>query len=242
MKVRWTDRPSNSYKSRVSIHAPLVKVRSAHPGPERRLLQAALRCGLPVSSDEALIIREAELPSGVPDLIAIEPRPDFDPALLRSRRLQLPHLQILHFLNDSGPATPDEIVRLLNHQLKRTAAVLEDLIEANLITRRGSRFASRAVSEVFVAKRIIAVEAKMRAWREALEQAAANFWFASHSYILIPALNCLRLICDEAKKLGVGVLVFDGKETRTALRPRRQSIPASYGSWLINEWALRRLK
>jgi hypothetical protein len=82
----------------------------------------------------------------------------------------------------------------------------------------------------------------MQAWREALEQATANLWFASHSYILVPALNCLRVICEEAKKIGIGVLVFDGKQTRTVLRPRKQPIPASYGSWLINEWALDQLK
>ena len=133
-------------------------------------------------------------------------------------------------------------MRLLNQSSKRTVLVLEDLVEANLVVRRGIRYAPRSVADVFVAKRIVAIEAKMSAWREALEQAAANLWFASHSYILVPALNCLRSICEEAKKLGIGVLVFDGKQTRTALRPRRQPIPASYGSWLINEWALEQLK
>jgi hypothetical protein len=108
--------------------------------------------------------------------------------------------------------------------------------------RRRGRFAPRSISKVFIAKKIVAIEAKMRAWRVALEQAAANLWFASHSYILVPALNCLRLICEEAKKLGIGVLVFDGKQIRTVLSPRKQPIPVSYGSWLINEWALEQLR
>jgi DNA-binding MarR family transcriptional regulator len=206
------------------------------------MLQAALRSGLPVSSDGTIILREAELPTGVPDLIAIEPRMHLDFLMVKRRRLQLQHLQTLYFLNDSGSKTADEIVRLLNQPSRRTDLVLQDLVKAGLVVRRGDRFTARSVSKVFVAKRIIAIEAKMRAWREALEQATANLWFASHSYILIPSLNSLKSICDEAKKLGIGVLVFDGKLTHTALRPRRQPIPASYGSWLINEWAMGQLE
>jgi hypothetical protein len=98
------------------------------------------------------------------------------------------------------------------------------------------------MSKMFVVKRIVAIEAKMRAWRDGLDQAVANMWFASHSYILIPALKCLRTIREEAEKFGVGVLVFDGDQTRTVLRPRKQRIPASYGSWLINEWAVEQLQ
>jgi len=201
-----------------------------------------MRIGLPVNSREALILREAALPTGVPDLIAVEPhryRPAYS---MRRRRLRLPHLQMLHFLNDSGPTTREEIERLLNQRPGETALVLNDLESAGLVSRRRNLIVAESLSKVFVARRIVAVEAKMRAWREALEQATANLWFASHSYILVPALKCLQVICLEARSLGVGVLVFDGKETRTVVRPRKHAIPASYGSWLINEWALQQLK
>jgi len=188
------------------------------------------------------MLREAELPTGVPDLIAIQPRLCVDFMVAKRRQLQLQHLKILYFLSDCGSSTADEVVRLLNQSPKSTELVLRDLVEVGLVTHRRNRFVARSASKVFVAKRIIAIEAKMRAWRDALEQATANLWFASHSYILIPTLNCLRLICEDAQKLGIGVLVFDGKQTRTALSPRKHPIPASYGSWLINEWAVGQLK
>jgi|SRR5690242_3157492 len=219
-----------------------MRIRTTRSGPESRLIKAALRSGLPVDSDGTIILREAELPTGVPDLIAIETRPASNPIMVKRRRLKLQHLQILHFLSDSGAKPISEIVRLLNYPAKRTDLALQELLEAGLVVKRGNRFTAKAASKVFVAKRIIAVEAKIRAWREALEQATANLWFASHSYILVPALNCLRSICEEAKKLGIGVLVYDGKQTRTALRARKQTIPASYGSWLINEWAIGQLR
>jgi hypothetical protein len=221
---------------------PAIRTRLARPGPEQRMLQAALLSGLPGGSDDTIFLHEAELPTGVPDLIAIEPRPGLNLAMAKCRRLERQHLQILHFLNDSGPNTAEGIVRLLNQLPKRTDMALLDLVKADLVVQRGNQYVSRSVSKVFILKRIIAIEAKMQAWHKALEQASANLWFASHSYILVPALNCLRAVCQEAQKLGIGVLVFDGKRTRTALRPRRHAIPASYGSWLLNEWAVGQLK
>ena len=220
----------------------IFKTRTTRPGPENRLLQAALRRGLPIGLDEALILREPELPTGVPDLIAIEPRLRLNLVWAKRRQFQKEHFQVLHFINESGSVTADNITRLLNQPFKKTYLVLQDLVDAGLVVQLGHCFVVQMVSKVFVAKRIVAVEAKVRAWRQALEQAVANLWFASHSYILVPALNCLRSVCEEAKKFGIGVLVFDGKHTRTALRSRKQPIPASYGSWLINEWAIGQLK
>jgi DNA-binding MarR family transcriptional regulator len=205
------------------------------------MLQAALRRGLPVSSRDALLLREAALPTGVPDLIAVEPQLRRRSGTLKRRRLQLLHLQMLQFLAESGARTTGEIERFLNYSPKKITAALKVLETAGIVLREQNRFVSRSVSKVFVIKRIVVIEAKVRAWRDALEQAVANLWFASHSYILIPALHCLKAVREEAKKLGVGVLVFDGKQTRTVLRPRKQRIPSSYGSWLINEWAVQRL-
>ena len=204
------------------------------------MLEAALRRGLPFGWSEVLLLREPDLPTGVPDLLAIEPR------ALRStiparRNLRLQHLQMLQLLAESGPKTIAEVEHLLNYPPKKSLLILGELEAAGLIIRERERFISRRVSKVFFVKRIVAIEAKMRAWRDALEQAVANMWFASHSYILIPALRCLETVRKEAKKFGVGVLVFDGEKTRIALRSRKQQIPASYGSWLINEWAVRQM-
>ena len=201
-----------------------------------------MKCGLPMNSSRTLILREPSLPTGVPDLVAVELRDHWKKVANGRRKLHLPHLQVLHFLNDFGPATELDIVRLLNFPSRETSTVVGDLLEACLVTRRCDEILARPTSEVFVARRIVAIEAKMRAWRDALEQAAGNLWFASHSYVLVPALRCLRAIAVEARKLGVGVLVFDGKRTRTVVCPRKQAIPASYGSWLINEWAVQQLR
>jgi DUF1365 family protein len=118
------------------------------------------------------------------------------------------------------------------------AELVDDLLNADLISTRGSFVTARPLGKIFAARHIIAVEAKIKNWRKALQQAVANLWFASHSYILLPPLRTLNRVVKEAKKFGVGVLVFDGKKTKMVFRPKRQQIPISYGSWLISEWAL----
>jgi len=226
----------------VSMSFPLFRIRLSRSGPELRLLRAALRCGLPISSADLLMLREPELPTGVPDLIAVEPHHSSRLIVFKRRKLKRCHLQILHFLNDCGATTLLEISRLLNLAARQAEQALEDLETVGLVLRQREYFAPCSITRAFHAKRIVAIEVKIRAWRHALEQAMANLWFASHSYILVPALKCLRTICQEAKKFGIGVLVFDGKQTRTALRARKQYIPASYGSWLINEWAIAQMR
>jgi len=74
-------------------------------------------------------------------------------------------------------------------------------------------------------------------WRKAIQQAVANLWFASQSYVLLPPMRTLKKVAQEAKKFGIGVIVFDGEQTKMIVKPKRQRIPISYGSWLINEWA-----
>lgn len=202
------------------------------------MLSAAIKTGLPIKTRaKHIIMREPELPTGAPDLIAVEPRRTQRRRLSDAAQLRPIHLKLLHHLSESGAITEDAIVKALGFTPKQTAEALKTLTATAYVERNGNTLTIRPRSQVFHAVRIVAIEAKMTAWREAIDQAIANLWFASHSYILVPALKCISLVRDEAAKYGIGVLVFDGKKTRTILRPRKNEIPASYGSWLISEFA-----
>lgn len=201
------------------------------------MLEAALKAGL-LQCSSSLLLKEAMLPTGVPDLIAVKAR---SKQKLSQRRLTVGHLRILQFLSEAGPHPENDIVRLLNYPERTVRHYVIALHSAKLISKRAGVVALRPMAQVFATREIIAIEAKIHAWRSALRQASANLWFASQSYILIPALKCLHTIIPEAKRMGVGVLVFDGKSIKSVSPPRKQSIPASYGSWLINEWAVGQL-
>ena len=103
------------------------------------------------------------------------------------------------------------------------------------------RFSAYKTAETFAASRIVAVEAKISKWQDALMQAAGNAWFASHSYILLPSRKLGELAASNARALGIGVLVLENDQVATIEPAKARSIPASLGSWIVNEWMVREL-
>ena len=43
-----------------------------------------------------------------------------------------------------------------------------------------------------------------------------------------------------AAHFGIGVLLYDGRRTEVRVKAAERRLPASYGSWLVNEWTVRR--
>src|SRR5690606_26441777 len=98
-----------------------------------------------------------------------------------------------------------------------------------------------SLANIFLANRIVSIEAKMSNWRKAIFQAVNNLWFASDSYVLIPDLKNSGNIASYAKDYGIGVIKFDGEKSVELLAPVSNKIPASYGSWIFNEMAVRHI-
>lgn len=224
------------YPRVIQVHRRKVRL-----GPERRLLRAALeteyffRFKLP-----AVFFHEPELPTGLPDMVAVY-LPKTRPALAPCRlRLSPSHVRLLHGLHSLSTASFNEALSLLRIERADLIRLVDDLSASGLITIRHERLFPEKLSRTFAVRHIIAIEAKISDWARALEQAAANRWFASQSFILIPQRRSLAAVSARAQQLGVGVLVFDGSKVREAVKAKRLGIPASYGSWLFNEWALRR--
>jgi hypothetical protein len=117
-----------------------------------------------------------------------------------------------------------------------------DLAAAEVASVDEDQIEIRPLREIFVARRIIAIEAKIRDWRRAIEQARANSWFASHSFILLPGERFTAHVAEDASAAGVGVLTFDGSTVSVQVRSAEHPLPTSYGSWLFNEWALHRMR
>ena len=199
----------------------------------------AVHAGLPeLFGDTPVVLREPELLTGYPDVVLVFPRPS-PPALPSARfEIEVDDLRLLHHVWAYGVQTFAEIEQALRvqaadierHAARLVQAELLDLVDDTLVTD-SCRF---GVTE------IIAVEAKMDKWRDALDQACANRWFASQSYVLLPERRFVERAAEAAAALGIGVLVFDGERIRRVLDARRQALPASVGSWLVGEWSLRR--
>lgn len=128
----------------------------------------------------------------------------------------------------------------LLHTRHALVRLVDDLASAGLVWKRGNLVSVRSLSSVFPVMHIVAVECKVNDWRRVLRQAAANTWFASESYILIPSRDDWSSVREEAKRTGVGVLTWDSKRVAKILDARRRRLPSSYGSWIVNEWVVGR--
>jgi hypothetical protein len=219
----------------------LLRTRSApSAGPERDLIEGALGAGLiETFGTGAEVLREPELATGRPDIVAVFRREKFDGDPTTRTEITHGDLQLLHHVWAEGGACVSEVTKMLRLSERDVWQRAERLLEATLLRVRATHLAARAIDCIFAATRIIAIEAKMDKWREALEQAEANLWFASHSYVLFPQRPFVSAALHQAARQGIGVAVFDGSETRVLLRAERQRIPASVGSWVLNEWVVR---
>lgn len=204
---------------------------------EDELIKATLKSGLSFGPGIPVVLREPKMPTGFPDVVIVYTgnRVMFLP---KDRKpLSRNHFQVLFHLQHVGKSTPEKISEQLLLPDRQLTSLLSDLQEANLIFIRNKFVAARPLEKIFKARRIVAIEAKLTNWRKAIQQAVANLWFASQSYVLLPPMRTLKKVAQEAKKFGIGVIVFDGEQTKMIVKPKRQRIPISYGSWLINEWA-----
>jgi len=192
------------------------------------------------ASSPPLIFYEPELPTGFPDAVAVFCHARFSDPRPSRQKLGNDHLRLLHHLYRVRRGSAMELALALDHTERHVRRVLDDLEHADLVRQYRDRAVARSLDSVFVATRIVTVEAKIRDWRKALRQAIANTWFASHSYVLMPANRLSRTIFRQAARFGIGVMSYDGTRVAVRLRARRLAIPSSYGSWLVNEWAVRR--
>lgn len=210
-------------------------------GPEALFISSFLASGaLGRNGTSPLIFNEPKLPTGFPDIVAVYLR-DTQLSINPSRNaLTQEHLRLLHHVCSVRASSVEAICADLGWRRKMLRRCIADLESADLLYVRGGGVFARQMKAIFAAKRIIAIEAKLDNWWRALHQASSNTWFASHSYVLIPQNRNLDIIKKEAARLGVGVMVFDGLTTETALEARVHPLPASYGSWLFNEWTIRR--
>jgi len=104
-----------------------------------------------------------------------------------------------------------------------------------LIYKRSGLLLPRSISKVFCLKKIISIEAKIKDWRKAIEQAIMNTWYASHSYVLFPRTSISIKAIGSAKKYGIGIISFEENKPKVLLKPLIRKLPASYGSWMLND-------
>jgi hypothetical protein len=222
----------------ISPHTGGLSFRRRKTGPEQQLIDWFLNEGrFPVRRGERLtVFLEPKLPSGFPDIVAVTWRESVT-AKWKSTRGQLESrdLRLMHFLVTVGRPCEGSYIRAIFKRNVRGS--LEKLLDAGMVRYASSCWYPESLARSFAVQRIIAVEAKVNAWRSALDQAYRNTWFAPESYVLVPMVGSNSTLLAEASNRGIGVLGRDS--LRWHMNPRLMVFPRSYVSWLFNEWAWR---
>ena len=215
-----------------------VSFRRNRPGPEQQLVARFLDT-LQIKTQkgcEVTVFREPRVAAAYPDLVIVVWHVATAQKWNSYRAdLTTSDIRIMHFLGDAGAVSVGQLEDVFRAKVGNSLIRLQ---AANMISQDGTNWRARPLSECFAARHIIAMEAKISEWQEALEQAYINTWFASASYVVVPKLSPKSKLVERAKALGVGVqevntLHFDPRQ----LSPGQ--LPVSYASWLFNEWVWR---
>ncbi len=207
------------------------------PGPEAELVQRFLKTFRPKlpSSCRAVTFIEPRIGNAFPDIvIAVMHLPTVSKWPQERKLLTVDDLRLAQLFHSTGPIGLDRLQYLFGKTLSRS---LDRLEAAKLIHRRGEQWRLASLGTVFGIRQLLAFEAKISPTRHALRQARANMWFATSSSLLVPKSPKSSEVVIEAAQQGVGIVIADGGKiiAPAALCDCRQ--PASYGSWLFNEWS-----
>jgi hypothetical protein len=141
---------------------------------------------------------------------------------------------VAHHLWVNGESTLCDLARSLS---AFRPALIDRLVVAGLAELDGSNARLRPLHQVFALRAVIAIEAKVDKWQQVLGQARLNRWFASESYALVPSANKKKRLIDAAFTAGVGVWSLSNGDCEQVMPPHYATrFPASYGTWLFNEW------
>jgi hypothetical protein len=210
-------------------------------GPEALLVDdflAAYNKNNSLIDETTTIFSEPFIGSGFPDLVIV---------LWEECKVEKWHperknlcnidLKILHHMVTNRKNYSLQILReqlgYSNTQLKKS---LGKLTNACLITHsKDDSFRVCSKNDAFFIKSIIAIEAKIKNWKNAFLQAETNLWFASESYVLLPAEIISNNVIEKAVSSPVGLLSFNDNSYNVISKSEKRKMPVSYCSWIFNE-------
>jgi len=83
---------------------------------------------------------------------------------------------------------------------------------------------------------LVGIEYKLSDWKRAIWQAVGHRLFFDFLYILIPKRKISQAMKTEAKKTGVGILLFDGNSVEVAIKPKFQTHQWLFKKKIVIYW------
>lgn len=188
----------------------------------------------------AAIFIEPQVGTSYPDIVIVEytssPVIAEKPTQIM-RKLSITDLKILFFIHNVKYATDEYICQMLAYSLEEVRRSINRLSMCNLIYKSssGKSVRKKDIKRYCSIKKVIAIEAKINKWNEAIGQADQNVWFATESYVLLNREKCTKTTIERCKAKGIGIILINGK-FKQVLKSASRKFPVSYASMLFGEW------
>lgn len=184
-------------------------------------------------------IQEPHIVNSYPDIVGIV----WDENKLENwnenrKKLQITDLKIMHHLYQRNLfKSPKDLVDELGYSIKEVEDSFSRVNDANLVisNKKKDKFKLKPISEIFFISEIISIEAKLKKWSDVLFQSINNTWFSSCSYSLVPEEIINEKMLKNFRDSEIGIIAYN-KNFDIVHKPKKRKIPASFGSWLFNEY------
>lgn len=193
------------------------------------------------------VLREVRTGYGRPDITVIE----YNSKIIYERKKTLTADSLeplsnkaaytMSYLSSCRWVSLQRIERFLQCNNTDLIKVVEELKNRRLIVSKEHLIKARPLKEILAIKRVRAYEAKLKQWKEAVNQAERNLWFTNDSYILMPfqSSSVSNLISLECRKRGIGLIFFsEDKGTKIIVKPLKSGFANSPLIWMMNEQLL----
>ena len=191
-------------------------------------------------SKNQMVLKEVNLGYGIADIVLTE---CINPTEKRNKFLNPLDIKLLNIINRNPGVTIERIVsktRLAKREVKKGIFSLENF---GLIRTVEGRL-TPLNDYTRTVKNTIAIEAKLRNWKRALNQAYRYKWFSQKSYVCLPssAVKPAFKNIEIFKEMGVGLIeVCKHKGIKILYNPRPARPISKDMSILLNEYVLSEL-
>jgi len=193
----------------------------------------------PAAAQESTIYTELSIGMIIPDLVIVHRRRSHIPRVEAKRNLSWFDCCVLSELLKVGPLTQPVLGRRLLTRESKTTLSVERLLRLGLLVRR-----STGTLKVTLASRsnqigIIAVEAKLLRWRQAIRQAQSYRSFANESFVALPRnlVSRIKGIGEQCASEGVGLISVSPRSVIIHVRPQRHQPISPDWVWLVSRTA-----
>lgn len=216
-----------------------LKFRSEKKGDESQFLNSFLESNFSLTKEDLdfLVFKEMYTEVGFPDaLIVLWPKKIKINWCKERNDLTRKDIQILHHISikSSNGISSDRLSSELGFSSVELKKTLTKLIQIDLIEQVKNNVKIKNFKENFFIKEIVAIEAKLNKIKEAVSQADLNQNFSSRSFVLLPEKKRKNSFLN-FQDCGVGFITYNGKEASMKKKAKKNSLPRSYFSWVLNE-------